>query len=109
LISQPLNYYLKQVHGWTPLQISAYVTILNIPWMTKPLYGLVSDLVPIFGYRRKSYLLLAFGLKVGLLVKDRKWFPLPIAFFLGLADVYPTQGLIGPQKIIHEDQKQRRE
>jgi MFS family permease len=59
LLSQPLNYYLKQVHGWTPLQISAYVTILNIPWMTKPLYGLVSDLVPIFGYRRKSYLLLA--------------------------------------------------
>ena len=59
LISQPLNYYLKQVYGWTPLQISAYVTILNIPWMTKPLYGLVSDLVPILGYRRKSYLLLA--------------------------------------------------
>jgi BT1 family len=59
LISQPLNYYLKQVHGWTPLQISAYVTILNIPWMTKPLYGLVSDLIPLFGYRRKSYLLLA--------------------------------------------------
>lgn len=59
LISQPLNYYLKQVHGWTPLQISAYVTILNLPWMIKPLYGLVSDLIPLFGYRRKSYLLLA--------------------------------------------------
>jgi BT1 family len=59
LISQPLNYYLKQVHGWTPLQISAYVTILNLPWIIKPLYGLVSDLIPLFGYRRKSYLLLA--------------------------------------------------
>jgi len=59
LLSQPLNYYLKQVHGWTPLQISAYVTILNLPWMTKPLYGLVSDLIPLFGYRRKTYLLLA--------------------------------------------------
>ena len=59
LLSQPLNYYLKQVHGWTPLQISAYVTILNLPWMIKPLYGLVSDLIPVFGYRRKSYLLLA--------------------------------------------------
>src|SRR6516225_7289845 len=59
LLSQPLNYYLKQVHGWTPVQISAYVTILNLPWMIKPLYGLVSDLIPLFGYRRKSYLLLA--------------------------------------------------
>ncbi|MGB8629850.1 MAG: hypothetical protein WCD69_10725, partial [Xanthobacteraceae bacterium] len=59
LLSQPLNYYLKQVHDWTPLQISAYVSILNLPWMIKPLYGLVSDLIPIFGSRRKSYLLLA--------------------------------------------------
>src|SRR6516225_6613956 len=59
LIAQPLNYYLKQVNGWTPLQISAYVTILNLPWMIKPIYGLVSDLIPLFGYRRKSYLLLA--------------------------------------------------
>jgi MFS family permease len=59
LISQPLNYYLKQVHGWTPLQITAYVSVLNLPWMIKPLYGLVSDLIPLFGYRRKSYLLLA--------------------------------------------------
>ena len=59
LISQPLNYYLKQVNGWTPVQISVYVTILNLPWMIKPLYGLLSDLIPLFGYRRKSYLLLA--------------------------------------------------
>ena len=43
-------------------------------------------------------LLFALGI-VGLpLVKDR--IPLPIAHFLGLADVYPTQGLIGPQKFI---------
>ena len=59
LISQPLTYYLKQVHDWTPLQITAYLTIFNIPWIIKPLYGLVSDFIPLFGYRRKSYLLLA--------------------------------------------------
>jgi len=65
-------------------------------------------------------LLIALGIVGLLLVKDRKWFPLPIAYVLGLGDVYPTQGLIGPQKIIHdwesasrpspsEGQKQRRE
>jgi len=59
LIAQPLTYYLKQVQGWTPLQITAYLTLFNLPWIIKPLYGLVSDFIPLFGYRRKSYLLIA--------------------------------------------------
>jgi hypothetical protein len=45
-------------------------------------------------------LLIALGILGLLLVKNPKWFPLPVAHFLGLGDVYPTQGLIGPQKII---------
>ena len=59
LISQPLNYYLKEVHGWTPLQVTAFITLFNLPWIIKPIYGLVSDFVPLFGYRRKSYLIIA--------------------------------------------------
>lgn len=59
LISQPLNYYLKQVYQWTPVQITAFLTVLNLPWFLKPLYGIVSDFVPLFGSRRKAYLLLA--------------------------------------------------
>ena len=59
LIAQPLNYYLKQVYQWTPVQITAYLTVLNLPWFIKPLYGAVSDFVPVFGYRRKTYLVLA--------------------------------------------------
>jgi predicted MFS family arabinose efflux permease len=59
LVAQPLNYFLKQVHGWTPLQITAYLTIFNVPWIIKPLYGVISDFLPLFGYRRKSYLLIA--------------------------------------------------
>jgi MFS family permease len=59
LISQPLTYYLKQVHGWTPVQVTAFVTLFNLPWVIKPVYGLVSDFVPLFGYRRKSYLIIA--------------------------------------------------
>ena len=46
-------------------------------------------------------LLFALGMVVGLLlVKDPEWLPRPIVHFLGLGDVYPTQGLIGPQKTI---------
>jgi MFS family permease len=59
LIAQPLNYYLKQSFGWTPVQVTAYLTILNLPWVIKPVYGLVSDFLPLFGYRRKVYLVLA--------------------------------------------------
>lgn len=59
LIAQPLNFYLKQVHGWSAVQITAFLTVFNLPWFFKPLYGIVSDFVPLFGYRRKSWLLLA--------------------------------------------------
>jgi MFS family permease len=65
LISQPLNYYLKEVQGWTPLQVTAYVTIFNLPWIIKPVYGLISDFLPLFGYRRKSYLLIANAAAIG--------------------------------------------
>ena len=58
LIAQPLNNYLKASQGWTPVQITGFITLFNLPWIIKPLYGLVSDFVPLFGYRRKSYLLL---------------------------------------------------
>ncbi|MBO0735777.1 MAG: MFS transporter [Alphaproteobacteria bacterium] len=59
LIAQPLNYFLKQTLGWTPVQVTAYLTLLNLPWIIKPVYGIVSDFLPLFGYRRKSYLVLA--------------------------------------------------
>ena len=56
LIAQPLSYYLKTSKGWTPTQIAAFTSLLYVAWIIKPLYGLISDFVPLFGYRRKSYL-----------------------------------------------------
>jgi predicted MFS family arabinose efflux permease len=58
IILQPLTSYLK-LDGWTPLQVTAYFGALNFPWVIKPVFGLVSDFVPLFGYRRTSYLVLA--------------------------------------------------
>jgi MFS family permease len=65
LISQPLAYYLKQAQGWTPLQVTASLSVITFPWVIKPVWGIVSDFVPLFGYRRKAYLLLASGTAVG--------------------------------------------
>lgn len=59
VVWQPLTWYLKQVHGWTALQVSAGLAVLDVPWIVKPLYGAISDFLPLFGYRRRSYLLLA--------------------------------------------------
>lgn len=59
LISQPLTYFLKTIEGWTPLQVSAFSGLFIIPWALKALYGIVSDFIPLFGYRRKAYIVLA--------------------------------------------------
>ena len=59
LVAQPLNHYFKAALGLDPAQTTEYLAILTIPWTLKPLYGLLSDFVPLAGYRRKSWLLLA--------------------------------------------------
>jgi len=58
IIYQPLTHYLKEL-GWTALQVAAYFAVLNFPWIIKPAFGLISDFIPLLGYRRKSYLILA--------------------------------------------------
>jgi BT1 family len=41
------------------VQVTASLTVLTLPWVTKPLYGIFSDFVPLFGCRRKAYLVSA--------------------------------------------------
>src|SRR5476651_653070 len=59
VVWQPLTHFLKEEYGWTPVQVSASLAVLDVPWVIKPLYGLVSDFLPLAGYRRRPYLLLA--------------------------------------------------
>ena len=59
VVWQPLTHFLKETRGWSPVEISASLAVLDVPWVIKPLYGLVSDFLPLAGYRRRSYLLLA--------------------------------------------------
>src|ERR1700741_675375 len=110
LISQPLNYYLKQVQGWTPLQITAYLTLFNLPWIIKPLYGLVSDFIPLFGYRRKSYLLIAnaaatcgFLLVSRLIVPDQLVFALMLtAYAMAISSTLCGAVLVENGQRLHE-------
>ncbi len=59
IIWQPLTYFLKQTQGWDAVRISVSLAVLDLPWIIKPLYGGISDFVPLFGYRRRFYLIAA--------------------------------------------------
>lgn len=62
---QALMKYLKEVAGFSPAETAAFMAFLVIPWMVKPLYGVISDFLPIFGWRRKSYFVLMGFLAAG--------------------------------------------
>ena len=53
------TFLLKDEFHLGPAELSATLGLLSIPWTIKPLYGFLSDGFPIFGYRRRSYLVLA--------------------------------------------------
>jgi hypothetical protein len=90
---QPITFVLKEGFGYSATQVATLFSLTAIPWLIKPAYGLLSDFVPLFGRRRKSYLMLncamaaATGLVLSLLPE---YTPLHIALLfmvmgLGLA------------------------
>ena len=54
-----INFYYKDVLNLSPFQLTIITCITAIPWIIKPLYGFISDSYPLFGYKRKSYLILS--------------------------------------------------
>jgi len=52
------TYMLKDELGLGPAQASALGGLLILPWTLKPLYGFLSDGFPLFGSKRRSYLVL---------------------------------------------------
>lgn len=49
-------------HGLEADAVATFFLLASIPWFIKPLYGLISDFVPLFGQRRKSYLIVTSAL-----------------------------------------------
>lgn len=54
-----VSFFLKDDLGLTPAQVSALMGVAALPWVVKPLFGFLSDGLPILGYRRRPYLILA--------------------------------------------------
>jgi predicted MFS family arabinose efflux permease len=59
---QAITFTLKEHFGYAARDVAALFTITDAPWLIKPVYGLLSDGLPLFGRRRQSYFMLASGL-----------------------------------------------
>ena len=54
-----VSFFLKDDLGLTPAEVAALTGIATAPWTIKPLFGFISDGFPIWGYRRRPYLVLS--------------------------------------------------
>ena len=89
LIAQPVRSMLRS-WGELPAALGALMALLAVPWTIKPVFGLLSDLVPLFGSRRRNYLLLANGLAAASLLL-LAFVPLaPVSRWLLFALLLPT-------------------
>jgi MFS family permease len=57
LATQPIFFLLKDEMRLSASETATFLALVGLGWGVKPLYGLVSDLIPLWGYRRRSYLL----------------------------------------------------
>ncbi len=64
LLSQPLRSMLRN-WGSDSAEIATFMFFLAFPWYIKPIFGLLTDFIPIRGLRRKSYLILSSMLMIG--------------------------------------------
>jgi folate/biopterin transporter len=54
-----VSFFLKDDLGLSPAEVAALTGITALPWVIKPLFGFISDGLPILGYRRRPYLILS--------------------------------------------------
>ncbi|MEG4289278.1 folate/biopterin family MFS transporter [Microcoleus sp. C2C3] len=54
-----VSFFLKDELGMSPAEVSAMLGVVALPWIIKPVYGFMSDGLPIFGYRRRPYIVLS--------------------------------------------------
>ena len=74
LPNQTITIVLKD-RGLSAGQVADFFLITTVPWFIKPLYGLLSDFVPLFGRRRQSYFWLTSALAgfAGLVLAWGNW------------------------------------
>lgn len=54
-----VDYYWRDVQGKEPATVQLYKGVTWIPWDLKPVFGLLTDVLPFFGYHRRPYFVFA--------------------------------------------------
>jgi folate/biopterin transporter len=54
-----VSFFLKDELHLSPAETASLVGIAMLPWTVKPIYGLISDGLPLWGYHRRPYLILS--------------------------------------------------
>jgi MFS-type transporter involved in bile tolerance (Atg22 family) len=54
-----VSFFLKDELALSPAEVGALMGIAALPWVVKPVFGFISDGLPIRGYRRRPYLILS--------------------------------------------------
>jgi folate/biopterin transporter len=54
-----VSFFLKDELALSPAQVAALMGIAALPWVIKPVFGFLSDGLPLFGYKRRPYLVLS--------------------------------------------------
>ena len=54
-----VSYFYKNTLKVDPATLTQVMSLTNLPWTCKPVYGFVSDAFPILGYRRRPYIFIA--------------------------------------------------
>jgi len=62
----PLTNVLMNQLGCDAEQVSRFFWLMTVPWAFKPLAGLLSDSIPLYGTRRRHYILFASAMAAGL-------------------------------------------
>ncbi|NJN72115.1 MAG: folate/biopterin family MFS transporter [Limnothrix sp. RL_2_0] len=54
-----VSFFLKDDLSLAPAEVAALTGLAAFPWVIKPLFGFLSDGFPLFGYRRRPYLIIS--------------------------------------------------
>ncbi len=73
-----VSFFLKDNLGLSPAEVAALMGVAATPWMVKPLFGFISDGLPIAGYHRRPYLVLSGLIGCGAWVALGLWVSTPL-------------------------------
>ena len=68
LFGLPLTIYLKDSLRLSPAQLASFSSFIFIPWLIRPLYGMIGDAVSLFGYQFKSYFFICYAIVFAVLL-----------------------------------------